>query len=333
LFLRYLLPGAPAYIGFEATKRYLQAQGIMQASTYSMMVTAPLNFFLNYVFVYVKPFQLGFIGAPLATSCSYWLMFLLLLAYTKFVNGKEGWGGWSRKCLTDWWPFLKLAFSGIIIICAEWTAFELSSLAASYLSTTDLAAQSVLLTLSAATYTVPMGISVAATNRVGNALGGGCAYRAKIASGSALLFSILFGLVNSAFFLFTRNKLGYLFSSDPKVIDLVSQVLPLCAIFQVADGVASVGGGVIRGLGRQSVAAWINLIAYYCIALPFGFYLTFNSHWALSGLWSGLTIALFLVAIGEAIFLNSVDWHAEVRKAQERIKADDKALKVIDELP
>lgn len=324
LFLKYLLPGAPAYIAFEATKRYLQAQGIMHASTCSMLVTAPLNFVLNYMFVYT--FGMGFIGAPLATSFSYWLMFLLLLAYIKFVKGSEGWGGWSRECLKDWWPFIKLASSGIVIICAEWTAFEVSSLAASYLGTTDLAAQSILLTLSSATYTIPMGIAVAATNRVGNALGGSFSNKARIASHTALLFAIVFGLINSTFFLVTRTRLGYLFSSDPDVIDMVARVLPLCAIFQVTDGIASVGGGVIRGLGRQSVAAWINLVAYYLIALPFGFYLTFKLKWALMGLWTGLSVALFLVAAGEVSFLHSVNWYKEVKRAQLRCKMDDDKL-------
>ncbi|KAI8083240.1 mate-domain-containing protein [Gilbertella persicaria] len=316
LFLKYLLPGAPAYMAFEATKRYLQAQGIMHASTLSMLVTAPINLVLNYMFVYTL--NLGFIGAPLATSLSYWLMFLLLLAYIKHVKGSEGWSGWSQQCLTGWWPFLKLASSGIVIICAEWAAFEMSSLAASYLGTTDLAAQSILLTLSSATYTVPMGIAVAATNRVGNCLGGGFAYRARTASKSAILFSILFALVNSAFFLLTRHQIGYLFTSEPKVVIMVAHVLPLCAIFQVTDGIASVGGGVIRGLGRQSVAAMINLIAYYVIALPIGFYLTFRALWALTGLWTGLSIALFLVAAGEVMFLYKVDWFLEMKKAQQR---------------
>jgi len=321
LFLRYLLPGAPAYIAFEATKRYLQAQGIMHASTYSMMITAPTNFLLNYSFVYTL--NMGFIGAPLATSISYWLMFGLLLAYIKFVDGSEGWGGWTYECLTGWWPFLKLAFSGIVIICAEWTAFEISSLGASYLGTNELAAQSILLTLSSVTYTIPFGISIAATNRVGNALGANLVKKAKIASMSALLFAVVFGLFNSTLILLTRNHLGYLFSSNEDVIYAVAHVLPLCSIFQIADGIASVGGGIIRGSGRQSVAAVINLVGYYMIAFPVGIYLTFHAHWALAGLWSGLTIALFIVATGEVGFIWSIDWKVEGKKAQERIRLDE----------
>ncbi|OBZ81287.1 putative transporter C11D3.06 [Choanephora cucurbitarum] len=327
LFLRYLLPGAPAYMGFEATKRYLQAQGIMHASTLSMLVTAPINFVLNYLFVYTLDF--GFIGAPLATSLSYWLMFALLLVYIKYVKGSEGWGGWSRECLTEWWPFLRLASSGIVIICAEWAAFEMSSLAASYLGTTDLAAQSILLTLSSATYTVPMGIAVAATNRVGNFLGAGLASNARVASKGALLFSVMFALINSTFFMVTRQQIGYLFTSEPKVASLVAHVLPLCAVFQVTDGIASVGGGVIRGLGRQGVAAMINLIAYYVIALPIGFYLTFRALWALTGLWAGLSIALFLVAAGEVMFLSRVDWFLEMKRAKQRCRSsqEDKSVR------
>ncbi|KAI8975040.1 mate-domain-containing protein [Mycotypha africana] len=314
LFLRYLLPGAPAYIAFEATKRYLQAQGIMQASTYCMLITAPVNFILNYSFVY--PCQLGFIGAPLATSLSYWIMFGLLLLYTKYVAGYEGWGGWSRQCLKDWWPFVKLASSGIVIICAEWSAFEIASLAASYLGTIDLAAQSILITISSATYTVPLGISVAATNRVGNVLGSGDSIKARRATRSALLFAVAFGCLNSTFVLLFRTQLGKLFSSDQEVIDRVALVLPLFAVFQIADGLASVGGGVIRGMGRQSVAAWINLIAYYLVALPIGFLLTFHVGWNLLGLWTGLSIALFLVATGELWYLSRVNWVGETERAQ-----------------
>ncbi|KAI7899169.1 mate-domain-containing protein [Cokeromyces recurvatus] len=316
LFLRYLLPGAPAYMAFEATKRYLQAQGIMHASTFAMMIAAPLNFILNIWFVSLW----GFLGAPLATSFSYWLMFIFLLIYIQYVQGSEGWGGWTRACLSGWLPFLKLALHGIIIICAEWTAFEISSLAASYLGSIDLAAQSVLLTISSTTYAVSMGISVATTNRVGNQLGAQRGDNASRSSFTALIVAALSGIIHSIFYLGSRRWLGRLFSSNTDVVDKVAAVLPLVAFFQVADGIASVGGGIIRGLGRTHVAAWINLVAYYGVALPFGFLATFKWGWQLIGLWIGLSIALFLVALSEIVYLYSVDWKIEVKRAQERCK-------------
>ncbi|KAG0171790.1 hypothetical protein DFQ28_006422 [Apophysomyces sp. BC1034] len=323
LFLRILVFGAPAFIAFEAVKKFLQAQGIMKASTYVLLIASPLNFGMNYMMVYVKPFQLGFAGAPLATSISYWLMLLLLIAYIKFVDGKEAWGGWTRECLTDLWTFIRLAVPGAVMVCTEWWAFEISVLAASYLSTVDLAAQSIMFTLSTTTYTIPFGISVAASNRVGNSLGEGKAKKAKYASMMALCFAVAFGSLNSIFCLTTRSFLGYLFTSDMDVVIRVANVLPLCAIFQINDGLNAVCGGIVRGLGRQKIAAYINVIAYYVIALPFGLLLTFKARWELTGLWIGLTTALFLASAGELLFLLMVDWYYEAKRTLESIRREE----------
>ncbi|KAI8979932.1 mate-domain-containing protein [Pilobolus umbonatus] len=323
LFLRCLLLGAPAFIAFEATKKFLQAQGIMQASTYVLMFVSPLNLILNYTLVYVEPFKLGFMGAPLATSCSYWLMFLLLVLYIRFIKGSEAWGGWTTECLTGWWGFLKLSIPSLLMITAEWWAFELSSLAASYLSTRILAAQSILLTTASATYTIPFGISVAASNRIGNALGEKNAEKARAATVVGVIFTILFGIFNSLLILVNKDRFGYILSSDQDVVDLVSKTLPICALFQIADGLSGISGGIIRGMGRQSFAAWINLLAYYVIALPIGYYLTFVHRWELAGIWLSLSLALFLVATCLVFYIMTTDWNSEVDRAQKRIHADD----------
>ncbi|GAA5806868.1 hypothetical protein MFLAVUS_000216 [Mucor flavus] len=323
LFLRCLMLGAPAFIAFEAVKKFLQAQGIMQASTYVLMFVSPLNLLLNYTLVYLPPFELGFMGAPLATSFSYWLMLILLVAYIKFIKGSEAWGGWTTECLTGWWPFLKISIPSLLMITAEWWAFELSSLAASYLSTRDLAAQSILLTSASALYTIPFGISVAVSNRIGNALGEGNATKAKLSSHVAFVFAVVFGALNSTFFMCVRDKFGYVFTSDEEVVALVSKIIPLAALFQIADGLAGVCGGVVRGMGRQAFAAWVNLFSYYAVALPVGYYLTFVLDWDLTGLWIGLSLALFLVASGQFLYLLCADWNTEVRRAQDRVHMDE----------
>ena len=70
------------------------------------------------------------------------------------------------------------------------------------------------------------------------------------------------------------------------MIDLVSQVMPYVATFQIADGLAQANGGCLRGMGRQHTGAIVNLIAYYALALPVGIHLAFHG-WGLSGLWAG----------------------------------------------
>ena len=53
-YLRIILIGAPGYACFESGKRYLQAQGLFSASLYVLLICAPLNAFMNWLFVWVR---------------------------------------------------------------------------------------------------------------------------------------------------------------------------------------------------------------------------------------------------------------------------------------
>ncbi|KAF8986866.1 hypothetical protein BGZ52_007301 [Haplosporangium bisporale] len=318
IFLRGLLPGAPAFLIFECVKKYLQAQGNMHASTYVLLICSPINVVLNYALVWNKYIGIGYIGAPIATSISYWNMLILLLLYIRFVDGYAGWGGWTRDALTGWPAFMKLALPGVLMVCTEWWAFEVMSLAASYLGTVALAAQSIVVQTSGLLYTVPFGISIAASNRVGNLIGMGDHRSAKISSHMSILLSILFGMGNSLMLILFKDSWGKLFSEDTDVITTVAMILPLVALYQISDGIAGVGGGVLRGVGLQHLGAYLNLIGYYLIAFPAGYLLAFKLGWGLKGLWSATCIALWTVGLGELWVIYSTDWCAETEKCKER---------------
>ena len=65
----------------------------------------------------------------------------------------------------------------------------------------------------------------------------------------------------------TRNYVPRLFTSDPEVIALTAQILPLNAAFQLFDSLAAFCNGILRGLGRQEVGGYINLFAYYVVRI------------------------------------------------------------------
>ncbi|KAI9491945.1 mate-domain-containing protein [Zychaea mexicana] len=322
LFLRYLTAGAPAYICFEATKKYLQAQGIMHAGTYVLLICSPLNMGLNYLFVW--EWNYGFIGAPIATSIIYWLMFGLLVSYIVFIDGSAGWGGFSRRALQNWGPFLKLVGPGILMVGTEWVAFEIVALAAGHLGTTSLAAQSVIMTTDQVLNTIPFGISIATSNRVGNLLGSAWPVGAKFSANLSAMLAATIGMVIMVIMLFARDSFGYLFSDEESVVDLVSDVLPWVAAFQIADGVAGSCGGSLRGMGNQHLGAIVNLISYYALALPLGIYLAFKHDFGLAGLWIGQCVALFLVGGVEWLIILRINWNREVDKCFERVRAERK---------
>jgi MATE family multidrug resistance protein len=74
---------------------------------------------------------------------------------------------------------IKLALPGLVMVEAEFLAFEILTLASSYISTTHLAAQSILSTMSALTFQLPFAISIAASTRVANLIGAGLSEAAK----------------------------------------------------------------------------------------------------------------------------------------------------------
>ncbi|KAI0923315.1 hypothetical protein AcV7_005865 [Taiwanofungus camphoratus] len=353
-FLRVLIFGAPGYIGFESVKKYLQCQGIMRASTYVLLMVAPVNLALNIFFVHHT--SLGLLGSPTAISITYWLCFLLLILVTHLSpthRRNQTWAGFHLASVFDIRScayFLKLAIPGIFMVGTEWAAFEIVALAAGRLGSLSLAAQSVIMTTDQILNTIPFGIGkdccrhtltthdimltihaycigVAASTRVGNLIGARDAVAAKQASHASAFLSVVVGSIVMTVMMATKNVFGYIFSDDKAVVVLVSKVMPLVASFQIADGLAGSCGGVLRGQGRQHLGAVFNLIAYYVLALPMGITLAFHprTHLGLQGLWIGQVIALFIVGLGEyAVVWLGTDWDTEVQRGIERNQAETK---------
>jgi len=292
----------------------------MRPGTYVLLITSPLNAGLNYLFVYT--FKLGLLGAPLATGLSYWLSFLLLLAYTRFIAGSTCWGGWSRKSLSNIGTFSRLALLGVIHVGTEWWAFEIVALAAGRLGTIPLAAQSVIMTTDQVMNTIPFGVGVATSARVGNLLGARNAKGAARAANTAAWLSMVLGALVLAVLMGVKDFYAKIFNDDVDVVRLTAEVMPYVALFQIADGLNGSCGGALRGMGRQHVGALVNMVSYYCGALPLGIWLAFHG-WGLAGLWVGQCIALYLVGGLEWVIVAWSNWDRQVQYALNRLDSDE----------
>ena len=320
-YLKVLAIGCPGYVIFELAKHYLQAQGIFKASTYVLLFCAPMNVVLNYVFVWSSTFGFGFIGAPVAVVITDYTMALIALMYIAYIDGYQCWKGWSKAALSNWNYMCQLALSGVITVEAEWLAFEVLTFAAAHLGTTELATQTVLATLCVLTYQVPLSMGIAASTRVGNLIGAKLPNSAAMACKTGIYVSLVFGTLNGIILFASRNSIGSLFTSDPDVIKMVAQVLPYGAMYQINDSIAAVSSGLLRGQGRQKISGIINLVAYYVFALPMGLSLAFNANWGLSGLWTGVCLALLIVSGFQTWYVVSADWDAILDKAEKETTA------------
>ena len=188
---------------------------------------------------------------------------------------------------------IRLALPGLVMVEAEFLAFEILTLSASWMSTTHLAAQSVVATVTALTYQVPFPVSIAASTRIANLIGATLADAAKMAAKVAMVAAVFIGLLNMILLSSLRNWIPQLFTGDEGVIRLVASVLPLCAAFQLFDSLTANCNGILRGLGRQEIGGYINLFAYYAVAMPISFGTGFGLGWGLHGLWAVSVVLLF----------------------------------------
>lgn len=332
VYLKYLTFGMPAYILFECGKRFLQAQGIYHISTYVLLIAAPSNLIMNLLFVK----HIGYLGAPIAVAINYWIMFSGLIILTVFyvkpedtplgLHPMECWGGFSIKdALHDWKKLIVLAIPGLIMLEAEFLAFEILTLMASYLGTIALAAQSVGTTMAALTYQVPFAIGIASSTRIANFLGAGLGDAAKITTKVALLFGLFISVFNFLVLFIFQTQIAKAFTNDEKVISAVTNVMWLIALMQISDAMNANSAGCLRGQGQTKIGGIVNLFSYYVVGLPLSVYLSFYSPWkgSLHGLWIGSTVALTIIGSVQSYYALTVDFNKLCDDARKRTNTEN----------
>ncbi|KAI1231771.1 hypothetical protein IHE44_0007406 [Lamprotornis superbus] len=317
LYVMIFIPALPAAFLFQLLTRYLLSQEIIMPQVVTGIAANILNAAMNAFLLYAL--KLGMVGSAWANTVSQYTQVILLVLYMwwRKIHVKT-WGGWSRECLVDWGSFIWLAVPGMVMLCIEWWTFEIGSFLAGLISVVELGAQSVIYELACVAYMVPLGISVAASVRVGNALGAGNVEQAKTSCITALLCTGVFAVVVAALLGSLRNVVGYIFTNDTEIVSLVSKVMLIFSPFHLLDATAGTCGGVLRGTGKQKLGAIANAIGYYTIGFPIGISLMFAARMGVLGLWVGMIICISVQALSFLAFVIRMDWKKAAEEAQVR---------------
>ncbi|RLV97092.1 hypothetical protein DV515_00012104 [Chloebia gouldiae] len=317
LYVMIFIPALPAAFLYQLLTRYLLSQEIIMPQVVTGIAANILNAAMNAFLLYAL--KLGMVGSAWANMVSQYTQIILLVLYMwwKKIHVKT-WGGWSRQCLVDWGSFIWLAVPGMVMMCIEWWTFEIGSFLAGLISVVELGAQSVIYELACVAYMVPLGISVAASVRVGNALGAGNVEQAKTSCITALLCTGVFAVVVAALLGSLRDVVGYIFTNDTEIVSLVSKVMLIFGPFHLLDATAATCGGVLRGTGRQKLGAMANAVGYYTIGFPIGISLMFAAKMGVLGLWVGMIICISVQALSFLAFVVRMDWRKAAEEAQVR---------------
>jgi MATE family multidrug resistance protein len=104
-------------------------------------------------------------------------------------------------------------------------------------------------------------------------------------------------LLSAMVYLLFPGPLIALYTRDAGVMALGRRLLWIVAAFEIFDGMQTVSTGALRGLGETRAPMLANLVGYYALGLPLGLTLCFALGWGVYGLWTGLTLALIVIAL------------------------------------
>jgi MATE family, multidrug efflux pump len=301
-YLNILNWGTLPLLLYAATRRYLQGVGQVRVITVSYVLANLVNWFGNWVLIYGKLGMpaLGVRGSAISTVASRVLMALVLLGFAWRYERQRGhplFRHWSAPQIARLQRLARLGLPAASQILLEVGAWNLATFAVGYLNPVALATHQIVLNYASITYMVPLGISAAAAVSVGHAVGAGDAARARRAGWLALALGTSFMLGAALVFLAVPAPLIKLYTFDPRVLAVGPGLLAIVAAFQVFDGIQTVSTGALRGLGETRVPMLANLVGYWVLGLPLGFFLCFGLRQGIHGMWIGLTLALIVIAM------------------------------------
>ena len=159
-----------------------------------------------------------------------------------------------------------------------------------------MAANQIVNAVAGVLYMVPLGVSIAVSIRIGQAIGAEERARLRLIGFAALCVIIAWMALVMGGLLVGSGYLADLLSDDPAVVTLATSMFIVIAAMQIADGVQGTMLGAARGMTDNLIPVIVTMICYWIVALPVGYYLGFIVGWGPNGIWIGYGLGLACAA-------------------------------------
>lgn len=293
---------------FNVLRSFIYALGKTRVVMYILLLSLPVNFFLNYVLIFGHwgfP-ELGGAGAGYATSFTYWVIAAMTVyivkkqepfaSYPVFGQLKE----FSfEKCI----EILKIGVPMGLSTFFETSMFAVVTILLSKFNVTTIAAYQSALNIVSFLYMIPISISMAQTVLVGYEVGAKRYKDAKAYSWLGIYLAIVIAIVTGVLVVIFRYQVAGLYSNEIAVINLTAHFLIFALFFQISDAIQATAMAALRGYKDVNFAFIMTLIAYWLICLPSGYALAHFTSLGAQGYWIGLTIGLLAAGIALSLRL------------------------------
>ncbi|UGY06945.1 MATE family efflux transporter [Bradyrhizobium quebecense] len=288
---------------FIAIRGFMSAVNRPEPVLWITLAAIPANALMVYLLLYGKwgiP-ELGMFGAGLATTIVNLGTFLAGVWFAARRRPFRKYHVFSRVWRIDWPLMGKLVAIGAPISIAfllEYGLFGAAGLLMGLISTTALAAHQIALQIAAILFMVPFGVSMAATVRVGQAVGRRDTDAVQRAGFVAVALSGVFMSIMTLAVILARFEIAALFLGEASdaTAQLTAMLLLIGATFFIADGVQTTTAGALRGMHDTQVPLLFATVSYWLIGFASAYALAFWVGLKAPGVWIGLSLGTAVYA-------------------------------------
>ena len=301
-YLAILMTSVIPMMVFYGYKQFAEGVGDTKTAMKIMLWANVINTMGNYVFMYGKfgaP-EMGLTGAGIGTLLARIFMALSFIILFYRNNKFKLFAKLHKQSVFCWDRFVGIIKLGIPLggqIVMEASAFGLCAIMMGWLTEADLAAHQIAITLSTLGFMIYQGLGAGTTIRVSHYKGennnDGIIRATKTAMNLMYLYSAIIVIV----FIGARHLLPLLFTEDITVINLAAQMLIVCSIFQLVDGIQIILAGTLRGFADARIPAIITFISYFLISIPFSYLSAFKWNFGAVGIWFGFPVGLLVCSV------------------------------------
>lgn len=311
-----LIPGWFFALAVMALRNFLAAIERTWVPLALAAIGTSLNAGLNWVFIFgnLGMPAMGLTGAGIASSLTYFLTFLIFMAYIRFDKLANSFQIFTRFFRSDFerlkgltrlgWPIsVTTMFEGML--------FNAAVFIVGVIGVTQQAAYQIGLNVASLAFMFPFGLSMAGATRMGLAAGARnrpAMTRVALTVPAVCVFAIGLAAIPIALFP-DRVAAFYMDASKPgngAVIAMVITFLPIAAGFMFFDAVQVAANQLLRGLKDVNWAMALTGISYWVVGFPVAYWLGLHTPVGAKGVWYGLMAGLSCASIllgGRLIYL------------------------------
>ncbi len=301
-YLRIAGLGMVPWLLVATLRSHLAALERTRIVLWATLLAAPANAALNWLLIFGNAGfpELGLRGAAIASVAVQAMTLAVLLAYAVRGPGMARFDLLRNIHRPDWPAFgeiFRLGWPIGLTHVAEASLFAATALMMGWLGTVPLAAHGIAIQIAALTFMVHLGLSFAATVRVGQAWGREDRASLRLASVAAGMLSGGAALLAIALYLGAGPWLIGAFL-DPRDADAAAilalgvHLLALAALFQLVDAGQVMALGMLRGIQDTRRPMVYAIVAYWTLGIPSSYALGFGLGWGPTGVWLGLVVGL-----------------------------------------